>query len=113
MNAKYNYLKNYMKSTKTNEDKYIDSALEFLSQFWEELPERTKGVERRDTWALLIYELKTAFDKQIEKIANCPYVKIEISEQPEIKNMLLALRTYADIDSITKNDKVEIGAEKL
>ncbi len=107
MSAKYNFLKDYISRVKTREDKDIDRALEFLSEFWEALPERSRGQERRKQWAILTNELVNAFDKQIEKIANCPFVKIEISDQTEIKDLLVSLKTYADIDFLKKEAEVE------
>ncbi len=106
MSAKYNFLKDYMSRVKTHEDKDIDRALEFLTDFWEGLPERSRGPERRKQWATLVNELVNAFDKQIEKLADCPFVKIEISNQTEIKDLLVTLKTYADIDFLKKT-KVE------
>ena len=99
-NAKYNYLKNYVNRTKTAEDKDINACFDFLSMFYEDLPERTKGPERSQAWSILVNQVITAFDKLIEKIASCPFVKIEISEQQEIKDILESLKTYADIDFI-------------
>ena len=111
-NAKYNFLKNYVKRTKTSEDKEIDHALDLLGLFYRNLPERSRGPERRKDWALLVAGLMNAFDKQIEKIASCPFVKIEIADQVETKDILTALKTYADIDFIKEEIKAEIERER-
>lgn len=105
-NAKYNFLKRYVDNTKTSEDKDIERALDFMSTFYEELPERSRGPERRKAWTMLVGELMNAFDKQIEKIASCPFVKIEIADQVDTKDILMALKTYADIERF-KDVKVE------
>ena len=110
-NAKYNFLKNYVNKTKTAEDKHITSALDFLAMFYAELPERAKGPERRKAWAIIVSELMDAFDKQIEKIANCPFVKIEIADQVEINDILTSLKTYADIDFMQATKKTSIARE--
>ena len=109
-NAKYYYLKNYFEKVRTFEDKEINKAFDFLTDFYDNLPERTKGIERQKEWSMLINFLVTAFDKQIEKIANCPYLKIEIPDTitntQQIKDMLNNLKIYADIDFI-KSSKIE------
>lgn len=112
-NAKYNYLKNYLKRTKTAEDKDIEACFDFLSMFYDDLPERTKGRERRQAWSILVNQIITAFDKQLEKIASCPFVKIEISDQQDIKDILTSLKTYADIDFIKSATQNQIKIEQV
>ena len=110
--AKKNFLKNYVKTTKTSEDKDIERAFTYLSQFFEELPERSKGPDRRKTWTMLTNEIINAFEKLIEKIANCPFIKIEIDGIPDLKEILMTLKTYADLDFIRREPKVKVEEEK-
>lgn len=81
MSEKAKFLMEYMKNTKTAEDIDIEEAWSNLSCFYENLPERTKGKERHDEYSYLIQAFAVAHDKIIEKLANCPFVKIEITDQ--------------------------------
>ncbi len=90
MKEKYSFIKTYIGTVKTTEDKEIDKAFEDLSSFYCNLPNRVKSQERRKQWTILINELVNAFAKQAEKIANCPFVKIILSQE-EVRKLFISL----------------------
>lgn len=104
-NAKFEFLKNYIKKYKSTEDVAINDAWNMLSDFYNNLPERTKSCqERRDEFAFLIEQFAKAFDILVQKIANCPFVKIEICD--EIDKAKLA----KDIQEIKNETAFLLGA---
>ncbi len=83
-NAKYKFLKNYLETTKTSEDYYITDAFDNVSNAFECIKEEAKTIDTNNDFVCIIESFTKALDSQIEKIANCPFVKIEISNQEEL-----------------------------
>lgn len=84
-NAKHEFLKNYLKNKKELADEEIDNVWEFLSEFYEKLPQRAKTHERKMLFSLITSQIQTAFDQIVKKVADCPYVVIEIKDQEKEK----------------------------
>lgn len=87
-NLKYEFLKEVAKpkedeNERTHEDVDIIDAWDNLQMFYDYLPEKAKTETRQKEFEHLTKLFKTAFDSQVKKIADCPYIKIEIANQPE------------------------------
>ena len=83
-NAKLEFLKTYLKNKKELEDEEVDNVWELLSEFYEELPARAKmSKDRKMHFSLITEQIQRAFEHIINKIANCPFVAIEIKGQEQ------------------------------
>ena len=78
--TKLEFLEEYLNETKHAD---IEDALNSLEDFYDNLPKSVKTKEREDYFCQVFDSIYKAFDAQLELIANCPFVKIEISNQPE------------------------------
>lgn len=86
---KYEFIKNYIKE---NEPIEMADCMSTLSAFYDGLPAKAKGKERKAEYEYLIEQILEAFDSQIKKLAQCPYIKVEIGNQEEITDILQQVR---------------------
>ena len=87
-NPKYEYLKQYLQKEKNIE---YDDALDMIEMLFDELPKNKREKNKR-LYQDIVDDFKTAFENQLKQVANCPYIKIEISSQPEHEKLLSRLK---------------------
>ncbi len=111
-NPKYEFIKQYLQKEK---NLAYEDALIQVEILFEELPKK-----KREKWQRLYEDIMensaNALETQLKHIANCPYIKIEISSQPEqdkilkdvayIKDLLLFSSGYFE-SSTSKINKIE------
>lgn len=102
-NMKYEFLSKYIKD---NSNSKIDAAWTSLSNFYKSLPARAKGHNRKIEYTYLIEKFQNAFDSILQIISECPFVKIEISNQRELEDM------FNKILQINANQLTSIGTNQ-
>ena len=82
--SKAEFLKECLKE---NPNKAFRETSEMLNDFWKGLPKRTKTAHREALFDCIIDTMENILAEAIDVLCDCPYVKIEISNQEDLSKV--------------------------